>query len=206
MMTKTIPFINDNNSFLKTLKVAALTTTIAMGVAACASKSGEPMVEEQSAKAEMQTNSVAALYEVHHDGRIYMFYDRELYKDFVKTGHTAYMVARIAAGPNGETLKFALTGEDKKKREGIPSIDLYEGAVNAAEPFYGEMRAEGRIYVFDSYEDMKTVRKLGEAPLRFTQIGGGPKGETVIYVRNSSNKKEKPVALIEAFQKANGLI
>ena len=39
---------------------------------------------------------------------------------------------------------------------------------------------------------MTTARVVGEVPLRFTQIGTGPKGETVVYALNSQNKKVKP--------------
>jgi hypothetical protein len=67
------------------------------------------------------------------------------------------------------------------------------------------MRSEGRIYVFNNFQDMSDVRKVGEAPYRFTEIGTGPKGETVVYVLNKTNKKKKPVALIDAFKKKNGL-
>lgn len=180
------------------LRILGLSTVMALGVAACASTDTK---EATSASETMQTQTdmsvkVPALYEVHHDGRIYFFYDKALYQSFLKTGHTAYMVARIGAGPKGETLKFALTGEDKKKRSGIPSIDLIEGTVAPAQPFYGEMRMEGRIYVFSTLEDMNSVRKVGEAPYRFTEIGSGPKGETVVYVLNKTNKKHKPLELI----------
>lgn len=191
----------------KQLKVFGLSSVLALGMVGCASNETKDMpVEQPMASAAAEETTVPALYEVHRDGRIYFFYDKALYQSFLKTGHTAYMVARIAAGPKGETLKFALTGKDKKKRSGIPSIDLIEGNAKPASPFYGELRAEGRIYVFNNLDDMHSMRKVGEAPYRYTDIGAGPKGETVVYVLNKSNKKKKPVALIEVFQKENGLI
>ena len=61
------------------------------------------------------------------------------------------------------------------------------------------------IYVFDNADDLTFVRKVGEAPYRFTEIGAGPNGETMVYVLNKSNKKQKPVALIEVFKKQNGM-
>lgn len=187
-------------------KTIALSAVLAAGLAGCASMKSteEEKVAVAPAAEQMQTAKVAELYEVHHDGRIYVFYDRGLYEDFQKTGHTAYMVARIAAGPKGETLKFALTGKDKKKREGIPSVDLFDGKAQADDNFYGEARAEGRIYVFSRYEDMTAFRKVGEAPYRYTMIGAGPKGETLVYVLNKDNKKQQPTQLIEAFNARNG--
>jgi hypothetical protein len=189
------------------LRILSLSTMVVFGIAGCATNSSntETQTVEPSQAQKMDTSVVPELYEVHHEGRIYFFYDSALYKSFLKTGHTAYMVARIAAGPKGETLKFALTGKDKKKLSGIPSIDLLEGNAKPGEPFYGEMRSEGRIYVFNNFQDMSDVRKVGEAPYRFTEIGTGPKGETVVYVLNKTNKKKKPVALIDAFKKKNGL-
>jgi len=73
-----------------------------------------------------------------------MFYDYEGYQDFMAHGHTPYAKTRIGAGPNGETLVFSLTPADKKKRSGIPSIEMYDGTLAPAENFYGERsRSDG---------------------------------------------------------------
>ena len=125
--------------------------------------------------------------------------------DFLKTGHTPYVFSKIGEGPHGETLTFGLTGKDKKKTSGIPSVELFAGNFKPAQPFYAEMRAEGRIYVFNTLEDMAAVRKVGEAAYRYTDILSGPNGETVVYVLNKSNKKKKPVELIKAFKAKNNL-
>ncbi|ARU54523.1 hypothetical protein OLMES_0419 [Oleiphilus messinensis] len=177
----------------KTLRTLTLGAVMAAAVGCAALQNGDD-------SAAMNNND---LYEVHHEGRIFVFDDFGLYQDFLKLGETPYTLTRIGAGPKGETIKFGLTSADKKKQSGIASVDLVDGKLAPAEAFYGEMRMEGRIYVFDNLEDMQTVRKTGEAPLRYTQIGTGPKGETVVYVLNSSNKKKKPVALIEQFNKHN---
>jgi hypothetical protein len=66
------------------------------------------------------------------------------------------------------------------------------------------MRLHGRIYVFNTLEDMKGVRKTGEAAYRHAKIGYGPEGETVVFVLNKSNKKKVPEALIEKFNTMNG--
>ena len=190
---------------LNKLSRAALLAAFSVVLVACAKDTMKPETASTAEKpmAEAQEAMISELYEAHHDGRIYVFYDRGLYEGFKKTGHTAYMMARIGGGPKGETVKFALTGKDKKKREGIPSVDLFDGKLKASDSFYGEVYAEGRIYVFGSYAEMENFRKIGEAPLRYTEIGAGPKGETVVYVLNGSNKKKKPVEMIEAFKKMN---
>jgi hypothetical protein len=49
---------------------------------------------------------------------------------------------------------------------------------------------------------MSDYLKHGEVALTYTEIGSGPKGETVIYALNKeSSKQGKPVAAIERFQK-----
>ncbi|MCW8917400.1 MAG: hypothetical protein OQL08_01080 [Gammaproteobacteria bacterium] len=144
-------------------------------------------------------------YEAVHDGRIYVFDDAETFRSFLSVGETAYRKVRIGSGPNGETVVFGLTGADKKKSSGIASIEMFDGQLAGAAPFYGEMHVEGRIYVFDRWEDMTAFKQVGEAPLRFTLIGAGPRGETVVFVLNSGNKKQKPEAMIAAFKTMHGM-
>ena len=62
------------------------------------------------------------LLEDHHEGRIYVFYDKKTYQSFKQVGETAYRLTRIGAGPKGETVVFGLTKQDKKKRSGIAAI------------------------------------------------------------------------------------
>ena len=143
------------------------------------------------------------IYEVHHDGRINVFYERELYKEFLQVGETPYRLTRIGAGPNGETVVFGLTKDDKKMKHDIPAISIFDGTQEAPSQFYAEMRKHGRIYVFDRYSDMTTVRQFGHPNYFYTQIGSGPKGETVVYVLNKSNKKHRPDALLDKFKKIN---
>jgi len=174
----------ETNMKLKALAKALLITGAVAGMTACAQMD----TAQNSAQEQMQ--QAKALYEVHHcDGRIYFFYEKSTYAHFLQHGETPYSFKRIASGPNGETLVFGLTGADKKKLSGVESVEMYDGQLTP-EAFYGEMRMEGRIYVFSTLEDMKDVRTTGEAPYRFTQIGDGPNGETVVYVLNSSNKQK----------------
>jgi hypothetical protein len=144
-------------------------------------------------------------YEVEHEGRLYVFDDAATYKSFLEVGETAYRKVRIAAGPNGETIVFGLTGKDKKKMSGIASIDMYDGKLEGAEDFYGEIHHEGRLYVFSEWADLKAFKTVYEAPYRFTMIGEGPKGETVVIVLNKGNKKKHPAAQIAAFKAMHGM-
>ncbi len=140
-------------------------------------------------------------YQVYKEGRIYVFDDFKTYDDFLKLGETTFRLTRIGAGPHGETVVFGLRKKDKKMRSGIGAVDLYDGKAEAIKDgFYGEVVKDGRIYIFDHWEDMKSFLQVGEAPYRYTQIGAGPHGETLVFVLNKHNKKKKPVALIEAYK------
>ena len=57
---------------------------------------------------------------------------------------------------------------------------------------YYELHRDGRIYVIADAADLKEFLATGELPLRVTRIGGGPKGETVVFgiARPESKKKE----------------
>lgn len=158
----------------------------------------------QLAYAEPHYN-VNDFYQVYKEGRVYIFDDFKTYDEFVKVGETPFRLTRIGAGPAGETLVFGLTKKDKKMRSGLGSVDMYDGkAEGISDGFYGEIIKEGRIYVFGDWTDMKNFMSTGEAPLRYTQIGAGPNGETVVYVLNEDNKKEIPDDLIEEFKRKHG--
>jgi len=155
---------------------------------------------EQATGAEVASEKMMEVYEIHHDGRIHVFYDKALYNDFLQLGETPYRLTRIGAGPNGETIVYGLTKEDKKTPDSVETIKLYDGKVEASENFYAELRNHGRIYVFSSFADMKPVRDFGHPNFFYTEIGSGPKGETVVYVLNSKTKKKRPDSLISKFQ------
>ena len=175
----------------------ALAPILALALTACQSNS----TKEASAKPQLNNDDY---YEVHHEGRIYAFDDAGVYKSFLQVGETAYRKVRIGEGPHGETVVFGLHKKDKKKTDGIAVVDMYDGKLAGADKaFYAEIRSEGRIHVFNDWNDVKSFRQVGEAPYRYTDIGSGPKGETVVYVLNKGNKKKRPDALISRFQAAN---
>jgi hypothetical protein len=193
----------------KPLVQLAFTLSIAGLVSACGSNEVK-MTEKASAqpamaKTTMDSHAEKALeiYEVHHEGRIHVFYDRKLYSDFLALGETPFRLTRIGAGPKGETLVFGLTKHDKKKPGKVAVINLFDGKIASPEKIYAEMRRDGRIYVFNDYEDMTAVRQSGNPNLFYTEIGAGPKGETVVYVLNEETKKKRPDDLIAAFKQHN---
>lgn len=181
---------------LKRLSLIMGMLFIAVSMTAC-NQTKTDSVENNSAKNNIE------IYEVHEDGRIHVFYDRALYKEFLSLGETAYRLTRIGEGPNGETLVFGLTKKDKKKGANTKAVKLYSTEKKVEGDFYAETRRHGRIYVFSKFDDMKPVRMFGHPTFFYTEIGSGPKGETVVYVLNKGNKKKKPVALINEFKNKN---
>jgi len=191
---------------MKKLLIGSLISLSVLSLAGC------QMTEQSTATSLVKSEVVAPmannndLYEVDHEGRYYVFDDFATYQQFLSVGETAYRKVYIGEGPHGQTLVFGLTGQDKKKTSGIAGIEMFKQTMAASDDFYGETRAEdGRLYVFGSLEDMAQTRKLGDAIYRFTQIGAGPQGQTVVFVLNKSNKKKRPDALIEKFKTHNNM-
>lgn len=158
---------------------------------------------KNTAAVPIQVKTVSEIYEVHDDGRIYVFYDKKTFEEFMQVGETAYRLTQIGTGPNGETMVFGLTKKDKKKGINTPAVKLYGNKVKPAKDFYAQTIRHGRIYVFNAFADMQTVRQFGHPNFFYTEIGSGPKGETVVYVLNKKTKKKKPTALIAEFKKRN---
>lgn len=185
------------------MRLSSLFTMAALtGAIALAGCNAQNVKAEGSAKAEAVAAEASSteIFEVHRDGRIHVFYDMATYRSFLNVGETAYRLTRIGGGPNGETLEFGLTKADKKKGVNTPAVELFDGKREVKGDFYGEMRRHGRIYVFDQKADMDAVRQIGDPSYMYTQIGAGPKGETVVYVLNKNNKKKQPVALMAKFK------
>jgi len=140
-------------------------------------------------------------YVVYQDERIYAFDDFKVYQEFLDLGETTFRFTRIGAGPKGETVVFGLRKADKKNPMESGVLNLYDGkAEGIVVGFYGEVVGDGRVYVFSEWADLQSFIAVGEATFRYTDIGAGAKGETLVYVLNKSNKKKKPVELMAAYK------
>lgn len=177
----------------------SLLAVVSLLLVACGATQKASMDKTEPAKA----MTAMEIYEVHHEGRIHVFYDRKLYQEFLDLGETPYRLTRIGAGPNGETIVFGLTKDDKKKPDTVEAIKLYDNKAKNPELLYAEMRRHGRVYIFDRFEDMQPVRQFGHPNFFYTEIGAGPSGETVVYVLNKGNKKSRPDALIARYKSFN---
>ncbi|MDO8347704.1 MAG: hypothetical protein Q7S85_07385 [Rugosibacter sp.] len=138
----------------------------------------------------------------HENGRIYVLGDAKLEQIFRETGEVALTRTRIGEGPEGRTLVFGMTKDDAKRGGPTDAEMLYDMKLVPAGSFYGEVARNGRFYVFVEWQDMATYLRHGEVALTYTEVGAGPKGETVVYALNKETAKQgKPVAAIERFHK-----
>lgn len=184
---------------------------LGLGLSGCATEQGAAKSDAKTETVKAATvETKAALpqkyYEVHKDGRIWVFGSGKVYRPFLEGKEVAYVLTRIGAGPKRETVVFGLTKDESKKAPNLPQVALFEGKLEgAAEGFYGEIFKDGRHYVFDSWKEMKAFRTSGEAPYVFTYVGAGPKRATVVYVRNKAQSKKTPDELIAKFRQFHGM-
>jgi hypothetical protein len=137
--------------------------------------------------------------------RLYVFGDTKNYLQYMEHGEVPLTRSRIGAGPGGKSLIFGITREDVKGKRPSTGEQVYDGKLIGGADFYGEYFKGGRFYVFGEWQDFKDFQERGEVTYTFTEIGTGPKGETVIYGLNKKTVKAgRPVKLVEKFQALRG--
>ncbi len=134
-------------------------------------------------------------------GRVHAFGDTKNYFDFLAHGEVALTRTKVGAGPGGKTLVFGITGDDVKANRPSRGEQILDGSVPASAGFYGEAVKGGRYYLFGDLKDMTNFTAYGEVPYSYTDIGAGPKGETIVYVMNKdSYAKGKPQDRADRFK------
>lgn len=166
--------------------------------AAPAPKPGTP----PAANAPAPGAGVVELYVVLPEtGRVHAFGDLKNYGDFLEHAEVALTRTSIGAGPGGKTIVYGITGDDVKNNQ--PSRAELILAPGSAEPaaFYGEVFRGGRFFLFGQRKDMLDFVAFGEVPYSYTEIGAGPRGETLVMVMNKdSYPKGKPMERLERFK------
>lgn len=160
-----------------------------------------PAMMKTSAAALASTADVAQLFVVLPDtGRIHAFGDTGNYFAFMQHGEVALTRTQIGTGPGGKTLVFGITNDDVKANK--PSMgEQILGAATPPAAFYGEVFKGGRFHLFGDLKDMKDYMAFGEIPYSYTQIGAGPKGETLVMVMNKdSYSKGLPTDRLDRFK------
>jgi len=156
----------------------------------------------QAAQAEPAAAAPVELFVVLPDtGRVHAFGDTKNYFDFLAHGEVALTRTQIGTGPGGKTLVFGITGDDVKANKPSRAEQIMSGAIPATGPFYGEAFKSGRYYLFGSMKDMNDFTAFGEVPYSYTEIGAGPKGESLVMVMNKdSYAKGKPMDRMARFK------
>lgn len=190
-----------NKQRILSYALASALTLGAFGLSGCAtqqSASGSSMQTQPAA-----TEKANYFLVFHENGRLYAFGDATNYLLFMEHDEVPLTRTRIGGGPDGQTVIFGITNKDAKVLD-KPSMGerFFDGKVGDVGAFYGEVFRDGRYYVFGEWKDFKDYLDHKEVAFTFTEIGTGPKGETVIYALNKKTKdKGRPVELIEAFKK-----
>ena len=194
-----------------TLKLMAAAAAVSV-VAACATDpaptakaSGAAAPAAASAPAAAAAPAVAE--KMHYfivmpeDGRLYVFGDAKNYLMYRDHGEVALTRSRIGAGPDGQTVVFAITNDDVKANRPSMAELIYDKKVPMKDPFYGEIVKDGRYLVFGSAKDFQDYLEHQEMTYTFATIGEGPKGASVIYALNKDTVKQgRPTALIDQFK------
>lgn len=181
-------------------------TMLLVTLASCATNIPEKIaVEKESAQAIVSSKiayNVDDYYQVYQAGRIYVFDDFKVYQEFIDLGETTFRLTRIGAGSKGETVVFGLRKQDKKTPLQSGVVNMYDGKVEGIEKgFYAEVIQERRVYIFNEWTDLQSFLKVGEATFRYTDIGAGKSGETLVYVLNKNNKKQRPAGLMAEYKR-----
>lgn len=144
---------------------------------------------------------------LHENGRIYPIADAKNYLAFLDVDELIYTRTRVGAGPDGETLVFGIEKKEADDLNKPAKAELfYDGKMDVSGPFYGEVVKDGRFLVFGTWQDFKDYLVNKEITYTFTEVGSGPKGETVIYAMNKKTSKDgRPVALIESFKQFHNI-
>lgn len=181
-------------------------TTQTTGAAPATKTADKPAQSAPAAPATTTTTPAAAPTEYfflvfHENGRIYPIADVKNYLGFLEHGELIFTRTRIGEGPDGATLVFGIEKKEADELGKPAKAELfYDGKYVPSGPFYGEVLMDGRFYVFGTWKDFKDFLQHKEVTFTFTEVGAGPKGETVIYALNKDTVKEgRPVRLIEAF-------
>ena len=185
-----------------TVRYGALAAIAALAAGCATAPAPKPAASAAPAAAAAAAAAPAELFVVLPDsGRVHAFGDTKNYFDFIAHGEVALTRTQVGAGPGGKTLVFGITGDDVKANRPSRGEQVLAGTVPAAGGFYGEAFKNGRYYLFGDLKDMTNFTAFGEVPYSYTDIGAGPKGETLVFVMNKdSYKKGKPQDRADRFK------
>ncbi len=181
--------------------VAALSALLAFGAMSGCATSQTTAAPAARAEASVQKQTYFMVY--HENGRIYAMTEPNIYLGLMAHDEVPLTRARVGAGPDGETVVFGITSKDGENLDKPTAAeDIFDGRTKDVGSFYGEVVRNGRYHVFGEWKDFQDYLSHKEITFTYTEIGTGPKGETVIYALNNKTKDSgRPVALVEQFNR-----
>jgi hypothetical protein len=180
------------------LRLAALAVLVALAAGCSTAPETKPMATAAQPAAAAPVELFMVLPE---SGRIHAFGDTKNYFDFKKHGENMLTRTKVGEGPGGKTLVFGITSDDVKANKPSRGEQILTGAIPAGGAFYGEVMRGGRYFLFGELKDMTDFAAFGEVPYSYTDIGAGPKGETIVMVMNkTSYAKGRPTDRLNRFK------
>lgn len=184
--------------------LAAALALGALGLAGCATQHTTAVSADTKAVQPAPAERAHYFLVFHENGRLYAFSDPALYLLFLEHDEVPLTRTRIGGGPEGQTVIFGLTKKEAEIPLNVPiaAEKFFDDKAGEVGAFYGEVIHNGRYYVFGEWQDLKDFLQHKEVAWTYTEIGAGPKSETVIYALNKKTKDAgRPVVLVESFKK-----
>lgn len=175
---------------------------LAAAVAACSMNAPAPAPAPSTAKsAEVALNN-EDWYQVWTESQAVVFDDRAVYLEYVKAGKAPYLKDLGTKDSAGRSQLLGLSAADKGKDVNSLSAKRFlDVNLPPASSFYGEIRQDNKIFIFQRYGDMKDVMSLGSPIFSYMELGGGPNGERLVYAL--AKEEKKPEALITKYKSLN---
>jgi hypothetical protein len=179
---------------IKPLSIALLAAAMAVGsvhaVAATAAQSAEMALNNND------------WYQVWTESQAVVFDDHAVYAEYLKTGKAPVMKNLGSKDYAGRDIVLGLRAEDKTKDVNTLAAKRFlDVNLPPSSDFYGEIREDNKIFIFQRYGDMIDVMKLGDPIFKYVELGGGPNGERLVY--SLAKEEKKPEALITKFKSLN---
>ena len=181
---------------IKPLSIALLAATLA----ACSMNAPAPSAS--AAKAAEAALNNDDWYQVWTEGQAVVFDDHAVYAEYVNTGKAPVMKDLGIKDQQGRNIVLGLRAEDRSKDVNTLAAKRFiDVNLPPSSSFYGEIREDNKIFVFQRYGDMMDVVKLGEPIFSYIELGAGPDGERLIYAL--AKEEKKPEKLIVKFKSMN---
>jgi hypothetical protein len=179
---------------IKPLSIALLAAAMAVGslhaVAATAAQSAEMALNNND------------WYQVWTENQAVVFDDRAVFTEYLKTGKAPVMKNLGTKDYAGRDIVLGLRAEDKNKDVNTLAAKRFlDVNLPPSSDFYGEIREDNKIFIFQRYGDMIDVMKLGDPIFSYIELGGGPNGERLVY--SLAKEEKKPEKLITKFKSLN---